>query len=182
VQLLNEIANVTRRKMGMSWPETRAFVSLMRGLLPVQPVTIELHETGLRLAARHGLSIYDAVIAASALHTDCDTLLSEDLRDGMVLDGLLRANLPGTPRALAASRGHRLRFQPALRNPRARATASGSASMTRSKVDTGPDGRRRPCSYCWTVSSVNPNRRANCAWLNPNLFRSARTCAGDGGG
>jgi predicted nucleic acid-binding protein len=52
VQVLNEIANVTRRKMGMSWTQTRAFLSTICGLLPVQTLTIEIHETGLVLAER----------------------------------------------------------------------------------------------------------------------------------
>ncbi len=90
VQVLNEIANVARRKMGMSWAETHAFLSMIRGLLPVQPITIEIHETGLALAERYGLSTYDAMIAASAMQADCDTLWSEDMQDGMVLDDRLR--------------------------------------------------------------------------------------------
>ena len=67
VQVLNEIANVARRKMRLSWPETRAFLSLIRGLLPVEPVILKTHETGLALAERYRLSVYDATIAASAL-------------------------------------------------------------------------------------------------------------------
>jgi predicted nucleic acid-binding protein len=94
VQVLNEITNVARRKMGMSWVETRAFLSMIRGLLPVQPLTIDIHETAVRLAERYGLSIYDAMIAASALHADCDTLWSEDMQDGIVLDDRLRAVNP----------------------------------------------------------------------------------------
>ena len=90
VQVLNEITNVARRKMGMSWAETRAFLSTIRGLLPVRPLTIDVHETGVRLAERYGLSIYDAMIAASALQADCDTLWSEDMQDGIVLDDRLR--------------------------------------------------------------------------------------------
>jgi predicted nucleic acid-binding protein len=90
VQVLNEITNVARRKMGLSWTETRAFLSMMRGLLPVQPLTIDIHETGVGLAERYGLSIYDATIAASALHADCDTLWSEDMQHGIVLDDRLR--------------------------------------------------------------------------------------------
>jgi predicted nucleic acid-binding protein len=90
VQVLNEITNVARRKTGMSWTETHAFLSLVRSLLPVQPLTIDVHETGLALAERYGLSIYDAMIAASALHADCDTLWSEDMQDGMVLDDRIR--------------------------------------------------------------------------------------------
>jgi predicted nucleic acid-binding protein len=90
VQVLNEITNVARRKMGMSWTETRAFLSLVRSLLPVQSLTIDVHETGLALAERYGLSIYDAMIAASALHADCDTLWSEDMQDGLALDHQIR--------------------------------------------------------------------------------------------
>jgi predicted nucleic acid-binding protein len=90
VQVLNEITNVARRKMGMSWTETRAFLSMIRGLLPVQPLTIDIHETGLALAERYELSTYDAMIAAAALHADCVTLWSEDMQDAIVLDGRLR--------------------------------------------------------------------------------------------
>jgi predicted nucleic acid-binding protein len=90
VQALNEIANVARRKMGMSWQETRGLLSSLRGLLTVHPVTIETHELGLALAERHELAIYDALIAASALLTKCDRLWSEDMRDDMAIDRRLR--------------------------------------------------------------------------------------------
>jgi predicted nucleic acid-binding protein len=90
VQVLNELANVARRKMRLSWTETRAFLSTIRALvLPVQPLTLDVHETGLDLAERHGLSIFDAMIAASALHADCDTLWSENMQDGMTLENRL---------------------------------------------------------------------------------------------
>src|SRR5713226_1610730 len=86
VQVLNEIANVARRKMGMSWTEAHAFLSMIRGLLPVEPITIDIHETGLALAERYGLSTYDAMIAAAALRANCDTLWSEDMQDGVLID------------------------------------------------------------------------------------------------
>lgn len=93
VQVLNEIANVARRKMRMSFAETRAFLATLRGLLTVHPLTMEIHETGLALAERYGFSIYDAMIVASALHAGCDTLLSEDMQDGLALaEGLRIAN------------------------------------------------------------------------------------------
>jgi predicted nucleic acid-binding protein len=94
VQVLNELANVARRKMRMSWQDTHAFLSLLRGLLNVHPVAVEIHETGLALAERYNLAIYDAMIAASALDADCDTLWSEDMQHGMVLDGRLRIANP----------------------------------------------------------------------------------------
>jgi len=90
VQVLNEMTNVARRKMGLSWDETRALLSTIRGLLPVQPMTVEVHETGIALAERYGLSTFDAMIAASALHADCDILWSEDMQDGMSIEKRLR--------------------------------------------------------------------------------------------
>ena len=90
VQVLNEIANVARRKMRMSWQETQAFLSMVRSLLRVDPLTIETHETGLELAERYGLSLYDSMILASALQADCDTLWSEDMQDGMLVGSHLR--------------------------------------------------------------------------------------------
>lgn len=94
VQVLNELANVARRKMQMAWPDAHAFLSMLRGLLTVQPITIETHETGLALAERYNLSIYDAMIAAAALHADCDTLWSEDMQNGMALGERLRISNP----------------------------------------------------------------------------------------
>ena len=90
VQVLNELTNVARRKMQMSWGETRALLTMLRDLLTVHPLTLEIHETGLVLAERYGLSVYDAMIAASALHAGCDRLWSEDMHHGMTLDGGLQ--------------------------------------------------------------------------------------------
>jgi|SRR6516225_8298281 len=64
VQVLNEIVNVARRKMDMSWVDTRDFLSMVCGLLKVEPVTIEIHDTGIHLAERYGLSFvrrYDSL-------------------------------------------------------------------------------------------------------------------------
>jgi predicted nucleic acid-binding protein len=94
VQVLNELANVARRKMGLSWDDTHGLLSLVRDLLTVHSLTVEVHETGLALAERYNLSIYDAMIVASALQADCNTLWSEDMRDGMVVDGRLRIASP----------------------------------------------------------------------------------------
>ena len=90
VQVLNEVTNVARRKMRLTWRETHAFLSTLRSLLAVHPITLETHDAGLALAERYKLSTYDAMIAAAAIHAGCDTLWSEDLQHGMVLDNRLR--------------------------------------------------------------------------------------------
>jgi len=90
VQVLNELTNVARRKMQMSWPEIHALLSTVRGLLAVLPLMVETHETGLTLAERYNFSTYDAMIAAAALHAGCETLWSEDMQHGMELREGLR--------------------------------------------------------------------------------------------
>ena len=74
----------------MSWADTHALLTMLRGLLTVHPLTLETHETGLGLAERYGFSTYDAMIAASALHAGCDTLWSEDMQHEMTLKEGLR--------------------------------------------------------------------------------------------
>ena len=94
VQVLNELANVARRKMQMSWDDAHTFLNMLRGVLTVHPITVETHDAGLRLAERYGLSIYDSMIVASALGAGCDTLWSEDMQHGMKLDEGLRIANP----------------------------------------------------------------------------------------
>jgi predicted nucleic acid-binding protein len=94
VQVLNEVAHVARRKMGMSWEDARSFLATIRALLIIEPITIETHETGIFLAERYQLSTYDAMIAASALLADCDRLWSEDMQHNFVIDRRLRVSNP----------------------------------------------------------------------------------------
>jgi predicted nucleic acid-binding protein len=96
VQVLNEITNVARRKARMSWAETHGLLDAIRGLLNTEPLTLDVHETGLALAERYNLSPYDAMIAASALEADCDRLWSEDMQHGLVLRERLRVANPFT--------------------------------------------------------------------------------------
>ena len=90
IQVLNEVANVARRKMGMSWADTRNFLTTIRELLQVEPMTIATHDAGIDLAEQYGLSIYDGMIVAAALLAECETLLSEDLQDGLLIRRRLR--------------------------------------------------------------------------------------------
>lgn len=89
-QVLNEVANVARRKLAMSWEEINEVLSLIRILCPAEPLTVKTHEKGMSIAERYGLGIYDAMIVAAALIGDCDTLYSEDMHDGLHVDKQLR--------------------------------------------------------------------------------------------
>jgi predicted nucleic acid-binding protein len=90
VQVLNEVTNVTRRKLGMSWAETDEILAGLRSACSVEPLTMQTHDTGRRLAERYGLSVYDAMIAAAALLAGCAKRDSEDLLHGVLIERQLR--------------------------------------------------------------------------------------------
>lgn len=90
VQVLNEMVNVARRKLAMSWGEINELVALIRLLCPTEPLTIETHDKGRLVAEQYGLSVYDAMIVAAALFGGCEILYSEDMQDGLRIDHQLR--------------------------------------------------------------------------------------------
>lgn len=95
VQGLNEFANVARRKLGMSWEELRDALAAIRIVCPtILPIDIDTHADALRIAERHGCAFFDALIIASALQAESNTLWSEDMQDGMVIDERLRIANP----------------------------------------------------------------------------------------
>jgi predicted nucleic acid-binding protein len=90
VQVLNEVANVARRKLKMAWNEIEDVLAVVRAVCEVQPLTVETHDLGRALAERHGLSFYDALIVAAALRAGCSTLYTEDLQHDMRVERKLR--------------------------------------------------------------------------------------------
>tara|TARA_R110002096_G_scaffold331776_1_gene525830 strand:+ start:2628 stop:3023 length:396 start_codon:yes stop_codon:yes gene_type:complete len=90
VQVLNETLVNCRRKAGLGWEEAAAFLEGVRALCPVEDLTVQTHDVGRALAERYGFSIYDAMIVASALVAGCTTLWSEEMHDGLLVEGQLR--------------------------------------------------------------------------------------------
>jgi predicted nucleic acid-binding protein len=84
VQVLNEFASVSSRKLGMLWPEIREVLETIRAVCRVEPLGLETHDLGLALAERYGFSIYDGTILASAQLADCRVVFTEDLQHGQV--------------------------------------------------------------------------------------------------
>jgi len=95
VQVLNELAAVAHRKLKMPWSDVTAALEAIKILCPLPvSLTVATHETALRLAASHGFHIYDALIIAAALESECATLYSEDLQSGQVIDERLTIRNP----------------------------------------------------------------------------------------
>ena len=90
VQVLNEFANVLRKKRAMPLPDVEALCTTLIDTCDVLDVSVRTHQTALALMARYQLSVYDANIVAAAALSDCTVLYTEDMQDGLNL------KLPGS--------------------------------------------------------------------------------------
>lgn len=104
VQVLNEVTSVCLRKFELTWTQVDIVLAPVRALCRVEPLTEATHDLGRQLAQRYGLSVYDAMIVASALEAEALTLYSEDMHDGLQIEGCLQIRNPFRARSVQESR------------------------------------------------------------------------------
>jgi predicted nucleic acid-binding protein len=83
-QVVQEFFNVALRRFAqpMTAAEAEQYLgAVFRPLLAIQS-SLALYSEALRLAGRHRLSWYDALIVAAAIEARCGVLYSEDLQHG----------------------------------------------------------------------------------------------------
>ena len=92
VQVLNEFARASIGKRKLSYVELRTTLHAVKAVCKVVPLTVETHDLGLVFAERYQLGVYDSMIVSAAVLAECATLYSEDMHDGLVIDGLTIRN------------------------------------------------------------------------------------------
>ena len=92
VQVLNEFTAVAIRKFRMKINEVRELLATVRQRCEITPLDITTHEQALELADRYRISIYDALIVAAALASECSILWTEDLQNGQRIQRLTIRN------------------------------------------------------------------------------------------
>jgi predicted nucleic acid-binding protein len=93
VQVVNEFANVTRRKLGWHWKRIEEALDTIQQFCGVpRPLTVEIHRSALEIARIHNFSVYDALIVAAALEAGCTSLYSEDMHGGQRVRSLTIRN------------------------------------------------------------------------------------------
>lgn len=90
VQVLNEFTQVARRKFRLPSEDVREILSVVRQTLAVEPLKVETHDAGVALSHKYSLSVYDAMIVASATQCGATTLYSEDMQYGLIVEKRLR--------------------------------------------------------------------------------------------
>lgn len=94
MQVLQEFywqATHQRRAGRISHEEAREHMLNFRRF-PILPLTLDVVNLALDLTQRYRIAYWDAAILAAARLSGCDTLLSEDLSDGQVYNGVRVAN------------------------------------------------------------------------------------------
>ncbi len=90
IQLLNEFVSVSLKKRQVPWPEIETSLELITVLSAgVRPLDEDVHELGKMLAQRYRLGFYDSLMVAAACLDACDTLYSEDMQHGLIVDDRL---------------------------------------------------------------------------------------------
>jgi predicted nucleic acid-binding protein len=92
VQVLNEVTSVCQRKLKMEWVEIDAVLQAVKASVEVVPLTEASHELAVQICKRYQLSFYDAHICSAALMSASKILLSDDMQNGLVVDGLVIKN------------------------------------------------------------------------------------------
>jgi len=90
-QVLLELFAVLTRKLELTRDAAEEAVESLMGL-EVVPTDARLVREGLRISRDHDLSHWDAMIVAAAATSGCEVLLTEDLNDGQVIEGVRIAN------------------------------------------------------------------------------------------
>jgi predicted nucleic acid-binding protein len=84
-QVINELSNVLLRKYDKSTTEVKCTIQAIESTCDILLVTIATTELALEIHDTTNYSYYDSLIVASALESDCQYLLSEDLQDQRII-------------------------------------------------------------------------------------------------
>lgn len=90
-QVLLELFAVLTRKLGLDRDAAEEALESLMGLEVVATDTRLLRE-GLRISRQHDISHWDAMVIAAASASGCEILLTEDLNDGQVIEGVRLVN------------------------------------------------------------------------------------------
>ncbi|MGZ9055546.1 PIN domain-containing protein [Methylomagnum sp.] len=89
VQVANEFISVATRKMKLSKAVINRLVGIMIKRCEVIPMDAAMIGEAIVLGERYQFSHWDSLIVAAALRANCDTLYSEDMQHGQVIDNRL---------------------------------------------------------------------------------------------
>jgi predicted nucleic acid-binding protein len=89
VQVLNEFSSVCLRKLNIPVQQILAAIDEITLRMSVFIINADTVRQALLLSSYYHYSYYDGVILAAAMQSGCETLYSEDMSDGQVIEKCL---------------------------------------------------------------------------------------------
>ena len=89
-QVISEYINVMRREFKIDKIELMQLCSMWLEKCSVQPVISSTIKLAQNLISKYDFQIFDGIIIAAALEANCDTLYSEDMQDGQIIENSLK--------------------------------------------------------------------------------------------
>jgi predicted nucleic acid-binding protein len=89
VQVINEAVNVCLRRFAFTRERAYAFADILMRRTDMRPLDEATIRKSAEIAIRYRFSNWDSLIIAAALLANCDTLNSEDMQHGQVIDDTL---------------------------------------------------------------------------------------------
>jgi predicted nucleic acid-binding protein len=87
-QVLGEVLAVVRRRRPAFFDLAMSTVADFASSFQIAPTDSDVVLRASSLGSRHGLQVWDAVICAAAMQVGATHLLTEDMHDGLMLEGL----------------------------------------------------------------------------------------------
>ena len=89
VQVINEAVNVCLRRFGFTRERAYALADILMRRTDMRPIDEATIRKSAEIAIRYRFSNRDSLIIAAALLANCDTLYSEDMQHGQIIDDTL---------------------------------------------------------------------------------------------
>jgi len=93
-QVINELANVLLQKFRYDENRVETIIDHVGQSVMVQTLTLMHSKKALALRRKYKFSWFDALIVASALEAGCKVLFTEDMQDGLMVEGALVISNP----------------------------------------------------------------------------------------
>jgi predicted nucleic acid-binding protein len=95
-QVVSELTNVFLKKLQMPCENVKAIITSTMNAFTLKVVNRECILRAFKVREDYRFSWYDSLIIASSLEAGCAILFSEDMANGLVIEGTLRITDPFT--------------------------------------------------------------------------------------
>jgi predicted nucleic acid-binding protein len=92
VQVLGEYLRFIQRRVPQAFEDAIRQASIYRAAFLTPPTTDAVIDTASSLARTHRMQLWDCVVCAASAQAGAKVLLTEDMQDGRILDGLRLIN------------------------------------------------------------------------------------------